>query len=220
MFNDRMDFDGMMATLREEVGRFQRPVSTGIGEKEDPYKVLISCIISLRTKDAVTEKASEALFKAAGTPEKMVELGEERIGELIYPAGFYRTKAKTIRDISKKLVEEYNSNVPESMEELMKFKGVGRKTAGITMLYGFGKVVAIPTDTHVHRISNRLGLVKTKAPEETEQELMKVLPKKYWYDYNWLLVAWGQNVCKPVIPMCSVCKIRRFCKRVGVTKSA
>jgi endonuclease-3 len=217
MLDDWMDIDRMMEILKIETRKYGEPVSSDIGEvTKDPFKVLVSCIISLRTKDEVTKKASEKLFGIADTPEEMMKLSEVEIGELIYPAGFYRTKARTIRDISKKIVKEYGSKVPDSMEELMKFKGVGRKTAGITMLYGFGKVVAIPTDTHVHRISNRLGLVKTKTPDDTERELMKILPKKHWYDYNRLLVTWGQNICKPITPRCDICKIRKFCKRVGV----
>lgn len=212
-----MEIDKVIGIMKSEGKKFERPVSSDIGEVTgNPYRVLISCIISLRTKDEVTSKASDKLFKVADTPEKMVELPDEKIGELIYPAGFYKTKAKTIKSISKKLIEEYDSKVPDSIEELLKFKGIGRKTAGITMMYGYGKIVSIPVDSHVHRLSNRFGLVKTKTPEKTEQELMRILPKKHWYDYNILLVAWGQNICKPISPRCGVCKIREYCKRVGV----
>jgi len=212
-----MEIGKIMKILKEEINSFRGPVSTEIGElTEDPFKVLISCILSLRTKDQTTEKASEALFKVADTPEGIVKIPDEKLEKLIYPVGFYKTKAKTIKNICKKLIEEYGSKVPDSLEELLKFKGIGRKTAGITMLYGFGKVVSIPVDTHVHRISNRLGLVETKDPEETEMELMKILPKRYWYDYNRFLVTWGQNICKPISPKCDICKIRKYCKRVRV----
>jgi endonuclease-3 len=214
-----MKIDKIIEIMKKEVKKFDRPFSSDIGKvTKDPFKVLISCILSLRAKDQMTEKTSKALFEVADTPEKILALSNEEVEKLIYQSGFYKNKAKTIKHISKKIIEEHDSKVPDSMEELLKFNGVGRKTAGITMLYGFGKVVSIPVDTHVHRISNRLGIVETKIPEKTEDELMKILPKKYWYDYNILLVAWGQNVCKPISPKCSICKIKKYCKRIGVKK--
>ena len=181
----------------------------------DPFKVLVSCIISLRTKDEVTYPAAQRLFKLADTPEKMIELSEKQIAKAIYPAGFYKTKAKRIRDISKQLYENYESKVPDSIEELIKFKGVGRKTANIVMVFGFNKP-AVPVDVHVHKISNRLGWVKTKTPEQTEQELRKKLPKKYWLVINELFVRHGQNICFTRNPRCSLCKIYKYCKRVNV----
>ncbi len=184
----------------------------------DPFRVMISCLLSLRTKDEVTDKAGERLFRIASKPEDILKLNVKEIEKAIYPVGFYRVKAKRIKEICKKLVENYNTKVPDDFDELLKFKGIGRKCAGIVMCYGFGKE-AIPTDAHVNRISNRLGLVKTKNPRETEFALMKILDKKYWSEFNHLLVRHGQTICRPVSPFCSKCKIRKYCKRVGVLKS-
>jgi endonuclease III len=181
----------------------------------NPYKVLISCLISLRTKDDVTYPASLRLFEIADTPKKMMALPLKRIEKAIYPAGFYRTKAQRIKEISGRLVKEYGSKVPDDFDELMKFKGVGRKTANIVMVFGFQKM-GIPVDTHVHKLSNRLGWVKTKKPEDTEAELRKGLARKHWLAINELFVRHGQQVCLSVSPLCSRCKIAIYCKRVGV----
>ncbi len=181
----------------------------------DPFKVLISCIISLRTKDEVTYPAAQRLFKLADTPKKMMKLNERKIAKAIYPAGFYKTKAKRIKQIAKQLYENQNSKVPDSIEELMKFKGVGRKTANIVMVFGFNEP-AVPVDVHVHKLSNRLGWVKTKTPEQTEQELRKRLPKKYWLVINELFVRHGQSICFTRNPRCDKCKINKYCKRVNV----
>lgn len=184
---------------------------------ENPYKVLISCLLSLRTKDEVTFKATDKLFKLARTPKQMSKLDSMAIENAIYPVGFYKTKTKRIKEISSRLVDEYNSKVPEDFDELLKFKGVGRKTANIVITYAFGKP-GIAVDTHVHRISNRLGLVKTKNPYETEFALKKVLPKKHWIVYNELLVKHGQNICRPIGPRCFECGVNKYCKKVGVDK--
>jgi len=194
---------------------FKKPELSNI--YNNPYKILIACLLSLRTKDKITEIAVKNLFSIADTPEKMIELTENEIEKLIYPVGFYRKKAKTIKKISKILVEKYNSQVPDNINELLKLKGVGRKTANIVITFGFNKP-GIAVDTHVHRISNRLGIVNTKNPKETEFLLMKILPKKYWIEYNTLLVTFGQNICLPVNPRCSICKISKYCKKVGVKK--
>jgi len=182
---------------------------------DDPFKVLISCLISLRTKDEVTYPASLRLFKLADTPKKMMAISLRQIEKAIYPAGFYHTKAKRIKEISKQLFEDYDSKVPDSVDELLKFKGVGRKTANIVMVFGFGKQ-AIPVDTHVHKLSNRLGWMRTKSPEETEIELRKGLSKRHWLAINELFVRHGQQVCLSVSPLCSKCNISRYCRRVGV----
>ncbi len=184
----------------------------------DPFKVLISCLISLRTKDEVTYPASLRLFKLADTPRKMMALDVKKIEKAIYPAGFYKTKAGRIKEISKEIYEQHGSKVPDSIDELMKFKGVGRKTANIVMVFGYGKE-AIPVDTHVHKLSNRLGWVSTRTPEETEAELRKRLSRKYWLEINELFVRHGQQVCLSVSPLCSRCRIYRFCKRKGVKSS-
>ncbi len=178
----------------------------------------MSTLLSLRTKDEVTAEAIERLFSCAATPQQMLELGEEKIRELIYPVGFYRNKAKTIVEVCKVLVEHYNSTVPKELDELLSIRGIGRKTANLVITLAYGKP-GICVDTHVHRISNRLGYVSTKTPFETETELRKKLPKKYWIDYNHLMVALGQHVCKPISPLCSKCPVEHLCKKVGVTRS-
>tara|TARA_Y100000310_G_scaffold291943_1_gene320285 strand:- start:20389 stop:21069 length:681 start_codon:yes stop_codon:yes gene_type:complete len=205
--------------LKRDYPKFRTPIVTEYAEKtRNPFKVLISCLLSLRTKDETTAKASERLFGLASTPEEIVKLSEEKIRDAIYPVGFYKTKAKRIKEICERLIEEYNSKVPDSIDELLKLKGVGRKTANLTITQGYGKL-GICVDTHVHRISNRLGLVKTKTPEKTEFALRELLPKKFWIVYNDLLVSYGQNVCVPISPFCSKCSISKFCERIGVERS-
>ncbi len=205
--------------LEKEYKKWNAPVVANLAdETRDPYKVLISTIISLRTKDEVTGEVSKKLFKVADNPYDMVKLSEEEIQELIYPAGFYKNKAKTIKEISKVLIEKYNGKVPDNIQDLLKLKGVGRKTANLVLSKGYSKP-AICVDTHVHRIVNRLGFVKTKTPEETEFELMKKLPKDYWSKLNEILVAFGQTICKPISPICSRCPVEKYCEKVGVEKS-
>ena len=187
-------------------------------KKRDPFRILVSTVISLRTKDEVTEAASGRLFDLADTPEGISGLRLDKIRKAIYPAGFYKTKAKRLRDISRRLVAEYNSRVPDSVDELLTFKGVGRKTATLVVSLGYG-IPAICVDTHVHRISNRLGLVETSNPTETEFALMGVIAKRSWIGYNELLVSFGQNVCKPISPHCSTCPVKRSCPRLGVDRS-
>jgi len=178
--------------------------------KRDPYKVLISCILSLRTKDTVSYPASERLFRLADTPKKMVKISKPYLESVIYPVGFYHTKAKNILDISRRLIYRYNSKVPNSIDELLKFSGIGRKTANIVVTYGYN-LPGIAVDTHVHRISNRLGLVKTKTPEKTEFALRKKIPVKYWIILNELLIRHGQNICRPVSPKCNKCMLTKYC---------
>ena len=179
---------------------------------KNPFQVLISCIISLRTRDEVTAKASKQLFDVADTPQKLMNLNTKTIEKLIYPCGFYKTKARRIKDISKLTHEKYEDKVPDDFNTLLAFKGVGRKTANIVMVYGHNKKYHIPVDTHVHRIPNRLGWVNTKTPEKTEIELMKIIPRRYWQDFNDLFVSFGQNICKPVGPRCSECPVTKYCK--------
>ena len=219
--NDKKDMKkrikDIIDILRIETKRFKEPIVTTISKKKDPFKVLISTILSLRTKDETTHKASERLFKKADTPSKIIKLSPEEIEKLIYPVGFYRRKARNIIEVSKILIEQYDGKVPDTIPKLLKLPGVGRKTANLVITLGYGKL-GICVDTHVHRISNRLGLVKTRTPEETEFALRKILPKKYWIEYNDLLVTWGQNICTPVSPKCSICKISHLCPKVGVKK--
>ncbi len=177
----------------------------------NPYIVLICCILSLRTNDKTTIGASERMLKIGKTPEEISKVPIEKLAQAIYPVGFYKNKAGQIVELSKILVEKYNSKVPDEIEELIKFKGVGRKTANLVLTKGHGKP-GICVDVHVHRISNRLGYVSTKTPDETEMALRKILPKKYWMDFNTLLVTLGQNICKPISPKCKVCSINKYCK--------
>lgn len=205
-----------MPILTKESENWRIPAVTQVASRQDPFQVLISTILSLRTKDEVTLAASKRLFERAKTPRGILGLSEKMISELIYPVGFYRTKAKRIREISKTLLKTYEGRVPERLEELLKLKGVGRKTANLVLTLGFRKL-GICVDTHVHRISNRWGLVKTKTPEQTEFALRKILPKKYWIPYNDLLVSFGQTLCRPISPWCSRCPLETFCEKAGVT---
>jgi len=184
----------------------------------DPFRVLVATMISLRTKDAVTSAASERLLGAASSPEALSRMPESRIARLIYPAGFYRTKARSLRQTARIIVAEHGGRVPRTMDELLALPGVGRKTANLVLNLGYG-LPGICVDTHVHRISNRTGWVSTRTPEETERALMKVLPRRYWISINEMLVRFGQTVCAPVSPRCSTCPIRARCARAGVTRS-
>lgn len=210
------DIRTVIAALRDEYKNWQTPAVTIVAQcNGSPFKVLISCIISLRTKDEVTALASARLFARAQTAEEMAVLPVEEILQLIYPAGFYRTKAAQISLLSQQLIEKYHGIVPDDIDELLRFKGVGRKTANLVMTLGFGKP-GICVDIHVHRICNRLGYVSTKNPDETERVLRLQLPPEYWIEINDLLVAFGQNHCHPVSPRCSNCRVSDFCDRVGV----
>ncbi|MFA5005534.1 MAG: endonuclease III [Candidatus Omnitrophota bacterium] len=204
--------------ISRQASCFTTPSVTKVARSKDPYKVLVSCILSLRTKDKTTIEASRRLFKVAATPSGMVKLSSARLAKLIYPVGFYRTKSRVLLGISRKIIDEYKGKVPGRIDDLLEFKGVGRKTANLVLGLGFG-IPAICVDTHVHRISNRLGWVKTKNPEETEVALSKIIPRKYWIGLNTDLVAFGQNLCKPVLPLCSDCFVRHTCKRTNVKVS-
>jgi len=184
---------------------------------KDPFKVLISTIISLRTKDEVTIESSKRLFNVLKSSKDIFNLSQSQIEELIYPCGFYKRKAIQIKNICEIIANEYGGVVPNDIEILLKFKGVGRKTANLVLAQGYN-IPAICVDVHVHRISNRLGFIKTKNPEKTERSLAKKLDKKYWIDYNSLLVAFGQSICKPVSPYCSKCPVFNYCKRISVEK--
>lgn len=213
------DLPRILSVLRREAKRWKQPIAgTFAYGANAPFKVLISTVLSLRTKDATTEKASHRLFARAETPQALLGLRAAEIESLIYPVGFYRTKARNILQICRRLLEKFGGKVPDDLETLLTFRGVGRKTANLVMTVGYGKP-GICVDTHVHRLSNRWGLVKTRTPEETEMELRRILPKRYWIRFNDLLVSYGQNLCVPVSPFCSRCKIRKYCPRVGVHKN-
>lgn len=185
---------------------------------ETPFTVLISCLLSLRTQDRTTIAASERLFSIANTPERLLRTPLDKIEKAIYPVSFFRVKARTIHEICRHLIDRFDGSVPSKLEDLLTLPGVGRKTANIVVTVAFRKP-GIAVDIHVHRISNRLGYVRTKTPDETEMALRKKLPSQYWVVFNDLLVAYGQNLCKPVSPFCSQCHIAAYCRRVGVTTS-
>lgn len=205
--------------IRREVRRWQEPVVGAIAKEShrDPFLILISCLLSLRTKDKTTHEASNRLFALARTPAAMFKLPLKTLERAIYPVGFYRTKATSIHRICHLLLTTYEGRVPDSIDELLMLPGVGRKTANLVITVGYGKP-GICVDTHVHRISNRWGYIKTKTPEESEQALRRILPRRYWIHYNDLLVPYGQNLCLPVSPLCSQCKLESYCDRIGVTK--
>ena len=213
------DIDRFVETLSQHYLKWQAPVITFIATKgASPFEILISTLLSLRTKDEVTVKASRRILAQARTPEQILKLGENEVSRLIYPVGFYPTKAKRLIQISQILIDRYNGQVPSDLDEMLKLPGVGRKTANLVLVEGF-KMDAICVDTHVHRISNRIGYVKTKAPEQTEFALRKKLPRKHWRQYNELLVAFGQVMCRPISPFCSKCPVIQMCARIDVKRS-
>ncbi len=203
--------------LKTALAALPDPSVTLVGKRyRSPFLVLISCILSLRTKDETTLPAAQRLFALADTPEAMVRLPAETIATAIYPVGFYKTKARTIIGICEDILSRFDGRVPDEIETLLMMKGVGRKTANLVLIEGFGKP-AMCVDTHVHRISNRFGYVRTRSPEETEQALRRRLPAQYWNDYNAMLVMWGQNVCRPISPLCSRCPLAHICQQRGVS---
>ncbi|NQW02476.1 MAG: endonuclease III [Acidobacteria bacterium] len=186
--------------------------------QDDPFQVLIATLLSAQTKDAVTAAASERLFKVARTPKTLAAVTVGRIERLIYPVSFYRNKARHVKQACRQILDDFGGNVPDTMEELLTLAGVGRKTANLVLILSHASRDNICVDTHVHRISNRLGWVRTKTPEQTERALYEVVPRKWWPDVNLYLVTWGQNVCKPVYPRCRACVVSSLCPRLGVTK--
>ena len=204
--------------LRRECRKLEEPYVTGISKERSPYRVLVACILSLRTKDETTAEASARLFARAGDPGSMVKLRAATLEKLIYPVGFYRVKARQIRELSRILLDTWDGRVPDSIDDLLTLPGVGRKTANLVVTLGYGKP-GICVDIHVHRITNRWGYVKTKNPDRTEMALREKLPRRYWIPINDLLVTWGRHVCAPVSPRCSECPLEPHCDRVGVTRS-
>jgi endonuclease-3 len=206
--------------VKREILQWEEPV-LGVVAREtnrDPFRILISCLLSLRTKDKTTSEASGRLFALAHQPATMMTLSLQKIERAIYPVGFYRTKAKSIHAICRRLLDVYGGAVPDSIKELVTLSGVGRKTANLVVTVAYSKP-GICVDIHVHRISNRWGYVRTKTPEDTEQALRRKLPAPHWITFNDLLVPYGQHLCQPVSPFCSKCKLTEYCDRVGVTRS-
>ncbi|MEM7813275.1 MAG: endonuclease III [Candidatus Aenigmatarchaeota archaeon] len=210
----RHDVRSILAVLR----RTHTPTMLERFSDSDPFMILVSTVLSARTKDTTAIPIARRLFRKYKTPEDFARSSVKRLKKELYGVGFYREKAKRLKALSRALLEKHRGYVPRTLEELLELPGVGRKTANCVLVYAFRKP-AIPVDVHVHRVSNRLGLVKTKKPEETEVALMKAVPKRYWIELNELFVRHGQTTCMPVSPFCSRCAIRRYCKRVGVKKS-
>jgi len=212
--------DLVMRALARAIDDLELPAVEKIAEnsQEDPFEVLIATLLSAQTRDAVTAAASARLFKAARTPKAMSKLTEKQIIKLIFPVSFYRNKAAHVKDTCRILVERFDSVVPATMEELLMLPGVGRKTANLVLILSFRSLKNICVDTHVHRISNRLGWVKTRTPEETEQALYRNTSERWWPYLNLYLVTWGQNVCRPIYPRCGACVIRPYCPQIGVTQ--
>lgn len=212
---DQNNIDEIIRVLRRAVKAWDVPV---VGHyRGDPFTTLISCLLSLRTKDETTRTASQRLFRLAGTPQKMRKLSVKVIEKAIYPVGFYKTKARTLIQVCDTLCDKFNGLVPDTLEALLSIKGVGRKTANLVITLAFSKH-GICVDTHVHRISNRWGYVRTGSPDETEMSLRACLPRRHWRTYNDLLVAFGQNLCHPTSPWCSKCPLDHWCPRIGVKR--
>lgn len=204
--------------LSREVGKLHEPIVGRVARDHDPFKVLISTMLSLRTKDLTTEQACKRLFTLASKPDALAALPARVVEKAIYPVGFYKTKARHVIEASRIITDRYHGTVPSDLDELMKLPGVGRKTANLVVILGFDGM-GICVDTHVHRITNRWGYVTTKTPEETEMRLREILPKRYWKDINNYLVPYGQSICQPVSPWCSRCRITACCGRIGVRTS-
>jgi endonuclease III len=187
-------------------------------KKPDPFRILISCLLSLRARDENTEKVSKQLFKVADTPKGIVSLPLKKLEKLIFSSGHYKKKSRALQKVSKKLIDDFNSKVPDTYEELISIKHIGPKTAKIVLAFAFQKDF-IPIDTHCHRIPNRIGWIKTKTAEQTDKEIPKILAKKYWKDFNTIFVQFGRDICNPISPKCSICPINKYCEKVGVVKS-
>jgi endonuclease III len=210
------DIDRFVAVIESNYRQWNAPIITFIANRgATPFEVLVSTLLSLRTKDEVTGAAAQRLFAVARTPQALLRLTPQEIETLIYPVGFYPTKARRLLAVSRILLERYDGKVPDTLEALTALPGVGRKTANLVLVEGY-RIPAVCVDTHVHRISNRIGYVKTRTPDDTEQALRKKLPRKHWIRYNELLVAFGQALCRPVSPFCSRCPVADMCPRIGV----
>ncbi|MCX6746737.1 MAG: endonuclease III [Candidatus Pacearchaeota archaeon] len=207
----------IMQILKEHYPSHEKTTLNRMKNKPDAFKILISCLLSLRTQDKNTEIASNRLFAVAQTPEEILTLSDKRLEELIFSSGHYRKKARTLKHVSEVLIKEFNGKVPDKKEELLGIKGIGPKTANIVLAFAFGQNV-LPIDTHCHRIPNRLGWVKTTKPENTEKALEVILPKEFWRDFNAIFVQFGKTICVPISPKCSQCPIQGYCQKINVSK--
>jgi len=213
-----------VSAVLQRIGRAIRGMDEPAVEKisedsrEDPFQVLISTMLSAQTRDPVTHAASTRLFRVARTPAELAAVPPKRIEKLIYPVSFYRVKARAVKETSRQILDRFGGRVPDRMEDLLTLPGVGRKTANLVLLLAHASRDNICVDTHVHRISNRLGWVRTKTPEQTEQALYRVVPRRFWPRVNLYLVTWGQNVCRPIYPRCRACVVSARCPKIGVTR--
>jgi len=211
------DLPLVLRYLRKSIKSWRVPVVTKISRQQNPFMVLVSCLLSLRTRDEITDAASKRLFVLASSPKKLLRLDPKQVEKAIYPVAFYRNKTLRLYEISRALIDDNDGKVPDSLDQLLRLKGVGRKTANLTLVLGHNKP-GVCVDIHVHRIVNRWGYVQTKSPNETEKALRCKLPKRYWMEINNLLVSFGQNICKPQSPFCSNCVVLEYCEQVGVNR--
>jgi endonuclease-3 len=213
----KVNISKTMDILKKKYPRSTTTLNTMRGNAS-PYEILISCLLSLRARDEMTDVVSEELFKIANTPKKIVAMSDEELKKIIFRTGHFNKKCEALKHVSKQLIERFNSKVPKTYDELISIKHIGPKTANIVLAFAFGQLV-LPIDIHCHRIPNRLGWIKTKTPKETEKILNKVLPKKYWREFNSAFVQFGRETCLPVSPWCSKCPVEKYCNKVGVGKS-
>jgi len=211
------NIDEVISLVKKQIKKFKAPYVTRISSEKNPFKILVSTILSSRTKDEITKQASQRLFLKVKNPNDLIKLSIKEIEKLIYPVGFYRVKARNLKKLAEILIKDYNGKVPNSINDLIKLPGVGRKTANLVVTLGFNKY-GICVDTHVHRIVNRWGYIKTKTPKETEYALRKKLPKKHWKKINSILVVFGQNICTPILPKCSSCNLNNICPKNDVKR--
>ncbi|MFA7707604.1 MAG: endonuclease III [Candidatus Pacearchaeota archaeon] len=218
--NQKNNINQIMQVLEKHFNFQERTTLNKMRQEKNPnaFKILISCLLSLRAKDETTEKISKELFQIADTPQAILNLPIKKLEKIIFSTGHYHKKANALKSVSKELIDRFNSKVPNTKEELLSIKHIGPKTANIVLNFAFNQAV-LPIDTHCHRVPNRLGWVKTKIPEQTEKELEKILPKQYWMEFNGIFVLFGRTICVPVSPKCSICPIKKYCKRVGVITS-
>jgi len=217
-YNYQNNIEKIMQILKAYYPSTEKTTLNRMRSNPEAFKILISCLLSLRTQDKNTEIASRKLFEIADTPEEIIALPIKQLERLIFSSGYYKNKARTLKHVSEIILTDYNGKVPDTREELESIKGIGPKTANIVLAFAYGKNV-LPIDTHCHRIPNRLGWIKTRTPQQTEEELGKILPKIYWRDFNAIFVQFGKTICVPISPKCSICPINKYCQRVGVVKS-
>ena len=208
----------VMKILEKHFNHKERTTLNRMRQKPNAFKILISCLLSLRTKDKNTEASSRKLFAVADTPKKIIKLPIRKLEKLIFSSGHYKKKARTLKYVSKVLIKKYKGKVPDNKQELLNIKGIGPKTANIVLAFAYAQDV-LPIDTHCHRIPNRLGWVKTKKPEQTEKQLEKILPKKYWNEFNGIFVLFGKTICQPISPWCSKCPIIKYCEMIDIKRS-